>query len=137
MVNAWLTKVIIVKSLELLFNMSEIYWISRIDAILTVLGIVCTISSVVLACMGIMSLIDREDDLMPKEVKSKAVRRSWLILIIVVPILLFVPSSKEIMAIWGIGQTLDYVQDNDAFQQLPDKCVKALEAWVDSLSEDK
>lgn len=137
MVNAWLTKVIIVKSLELLFNMSEIYWISRIDAILTVLGIVCTISAVILVCMGIMSLIDREDDLMPKEVKSKAVRRSWLILIIVVPILMFVPSSKEVMAIWGIGQTLDYVQDNDAFQQLPDKCVKALEAWVDSLSEDK
>lgn len=137
MVNAWLTKVIIVKSLELLFNMSEIYWISRIDAILTVLGIVCTISAVILVSMGIMSLIDREDDLMPKEVKSKAVRRSWLILIIVVPILMFVPSSKEVMAIWGIGQTLDYVQDNDAFQQLPDKCVKALEAWVDSLSEDK
>lgn len=117
--------------------MSEIYWISRIDAILTVLGIVCTISAVVLVCMGIMSLIDREDDLMPKEVKSKAVRRSWLILIIVVPILMFVPSSKEVMAIWGIGKTLDYVQDNEAFQQLPDKCVKALEAWANSLSEDK
>ena len=128
---------IIVKYLELLFNMSEIYWISRIDAILTVLGIVCTISAVVLVCMGIMSLIDREDDLMPKEVKSKAVRRSWLILIIVVPILMFVPSSKEVMAIWGIGKTLDYVQDNEAFQQLPDKCVKALEAWANSLSEDK
>lgn len=137
MVNAWLTKVIIVKSLELLFNMSEIYWISRIDAILTVVGIVCTISAVVLVSMGIMSLVDREDDLMPKEVKSKAVRRSWLILIIVVPILMFVPSSKEVMAIWGIGQTLDYVQDNETFQQLPDKCVKALEAWVDSLAEDK
>ena len=137
MVNAWLTKVIIVKSLELLFNMSEIYWISRLDAILTVLGIVCTISAIVLICMGILSYIDREDDLMPKEVKSKAVRRSWLILIIVVPILTFVPSSKQVMAIWGIGQTLDYVQDNEAFQQLPDKCVKALEAWVDSLAEDK
>lgn len=137
MVNAWLTKVIIVKSLELLFNMSEIYWISRLDAILTVLGIVCTISAIVLICMGILSYIDCEDDLMPKEVKSKAVRRSWLILIIVVPILTFVPSSKQVVEIWGIGQILDYVQDNEAFQQLPDKCVKALEAWVDSLAEDK
>lgn len=117
--------------------MSEIYWITRLDAILTVLGIICTISGVILICMGIMSFIDRENDLVPKEIKKKAVRRSSLILIIVVPVLTFVPSSKEIMAIWGIGQTLDYVQNNEAFQQLPDKCVKALEAWVDSLDEDK
>jgi hypothetical protein len=117
--------------------MSEIYWISRLDAILTVLGCLCSISGIVLVCMGIMSLVDREDDLMPKEVKKKAVRHSSLMLIIVIPILTFVPSSKDAMAIWGIGPTLDYIQDNESFEELPDKCVKALEAWVESLNEDQ
>ena len=117
--------------------MSEIYWISRLDAILTVLGIICTISGIVCVSMAFLSFIDRENDLLPEEVKGKVVRRSWLILIIVVPILILVPSSKQGMVIWGIGQTLDYVQDNEVFQQLPDKCLKALEEGVESLAEDK
>ena len=117
--------------------MSEIYWISRLDAILTVLEIICIISGIVCVSMAFLSFIDSENDLLSKEVKGKVVRRSWLILIIVVPILMFVPSSKQAMVIWGIGQTLDYVQDNEAFQQLPNKCVKALEEWVESLDKDK
>lgn len=41
------------------------------------------------------------------------------------------------MLIWGVGSTIDYIQDNETAKQLPDKCVNALDAWVESLSDDK
>lgn len=31
----------------------------------------------------------------------------------------------------------EHLQDNEKVQQLPDKCVDALDAWVESLSEEK
>lgn len=37
------------------------------------------------------------------------------------------------LLIYGVGTTLDYLQDNEKVQQLPDKCVDALDAWVESL----
>lgn len=37
----------------------------------------------------------------------------------------------------GIGMTIDYIKDNDVVKQLPDKCIEALEVWVDSFKEDK
>jgi hypothetical protein len=130
--------VIIVESLKQMSNMNEIYWISRLDAILTVMGIICTLSVVALIGLGIMAWIDSQDEVfMSNKVRKKLFGRFSLVLIIVIPILIFVPSSKEAMVIWGVGKTIDYVQDHETFKELPNKCVKALEAWAESLNEDK
>lgn len=37
----------------------------------------------------------------------------------------------------GIGMAIDYIKENDAVKNLPDKCINALEEWVDSIEEDK
>jgi hypothetical protein len=50
---------------------------------------------------------------------------------------MFTPSTKEMMLIWGLGNTVDYIQENETVKELPDKCVKALEAWADSLIEEE
>jgi hypothetical protein len=39
--------------------------------------------------------------------------------------------------IWGVGGTIDYVKSNATAKQLPDKCIEALDKWVDSLNEEK
>lgn len=46
------------------------------------------------------------------------------------------PTTKDAMLIYGVGTTVDFLQENENVQQLPDKCVKALNDWVDSLVED-
>ena len=48
----------------------------------------------------------------------------------------FVPTKSDMLLILGVGTTIDYVQSNDTINKLPDKCVDALNAWVDSLSDD-
>ena len=49
----------------------------------------------------------------------------------------FVPTTKDAMLIFGVGGTIDYIKSNETINQLPDKCVNALEAWVDSLTENE
>lgn len=48
----------------------------------------------------------------------------------------FVPTSEEALIIYGVGGTIDYVQDNETLQKLPDKAVEALTMWVDTLTEE-
>lgn len=46
-------------------------------------------------------------------------------------------TKEDMMLIYGVGATLEHLQDNEKVQQLPDKCVDALDAWVESLSEEE
>jgi hypothetical protein len=41
------------------------------------------------------------------------------------------------MLIFGIVPTIDYIQNNETAKQLPDKCINALDNWVESLTSDK
>ena len=47
----------------------------------------------------------------------------------------FIPSKKDMYMIVGVGTTIDYVQKNETARQLPDKCIEALNNWVESLNE--
>lgn len=68
---------------------------------------------------------------------KKATKTSFVVGIISVFIAVFVPGEKQLYRIMGIGMTIDYIKDNDVVKQLPDKCIEALEVWVDSFKEDK
>lgn len=118
--------------------MKEIYWLSRLDGILTVSGVLLGISAVVIIFMAFCRLIDGDDELlMSAERRRKILKHSTIICIITGLICSFVPSSKTAMTIWGVGTVIDYVQENETLQELPDKCVKALEIWADSLNENE
>lgn len=64
-------------------------------------------------------------------------KRSAVTLAISVLGIVIIPTKQDMFLIYGVGTTLDYLQDNEKVQQLPDKCVDALDAWVESLSEEK
>ena len=50
--------------------------------------------------------------------------------------LVFIPTTKEALLIYGVGGTIDYVKSNPVAKKIPDKCIIALDKWVDSLSND-
>jgi predicted PurR-regulated permease PerM len=74
-----------------------------------------------------------------EEAKSalKWVTSSFATLVISSLIFVFVPSTKEAVLIWGVGSTIDYLQENETAKQIPDKCINALNDWVESLSDPK
>lgn len=51
---------------------------------------------------------------------------------------MFVPSKKDMLMIYGLGSTIDYIKQNDAAKQIPDKCIDALDKFIDEyVNEDK
>ena len=51
---------------------------------------------------------------------------------------IFIPSQKNLLIIYGVGGTIDYLKENKDANKIPDKCVKALDKYLDdALKEDK
>lgn len=49
---------------------------------------------------------------------------------------IFVPSSNQMTKIYGIGGTIDYFKSNEIAKQIPDKCIKALDLYIDNQLKD-
>ena len=115
--------------------MSELYWLTRLEYIQNFLVIVMSVS-------GIAMFISFMLWTMANYVEEAKLALKWVIssfttLVISSLIFVFVPSTKEAVLIWGVGSTIDYIQENETAKQLPDKCINALNDWVESLSDEK
>lgn len=112
--------------------MSELYWITRLDALAFVFGfmIVITVCLCVLSFMAKHIVGDEDFNVGWKKCRIACFVAGVLGVV-------FIPTKNEALLILGVGGTIDYIKTNDTIQQLPDKCVDALDAWVDSLSDDK
>ena len=49
---------------------------------------------------------------------------------------IFIPTTKELLYIYGVGGTIDYIKTNDTAKQLPDKCIKALDRFADKYIDE-
>ena len=124
--------------------MNEIYWITRLDSIGLWLCIISIVSGLSAVCSLFAYFVERdfyvtrrgEKDKNWMDFWEKVVKRLTIVFFIFMPLSILVPTAKEVMLIWGVGTTIDYVKNNETIQQLPDKCVEALDAWVESLNED-
>lgn len=115
--------------------MNEIYWITRLD---TVQGfcIAFLITGIAFIFIAIMRIVVGTDDAEPS-VTNKFKWVGIILTIIFTPLTMFVPTSRDAMLIFGIGPTIDYIQNNETAKQLPDKCINALDNWVESLTSDR
>ena len=118
--------------------MSDLYWI-------TVLGNLKITSAAFAFTLGLMLLLliigysassstDGEEDTF--EFCKKYIKRLLLPFIIAILGVIFIPSTKELYLIYGVGGTLNFLKDNPTAKQLPDKCIKAMDKWVDSTMGD-
>lgn len=115
--------------------MSELYWITRLEYIQNFLVIVMSVSSIATFVSFVLWLVSEYED----EIKKALLRLKCAFTTLVVSSLIFVftPTTKEALLIWGVGSTIDYLQENETAKQLPDKCINALNDWVDNLSDSK
>jgi len=115
--------------------MNEIYWITRLDTVqgfctaFLVVGIACILASCVRTFIG--------EATTEISITNKFKWVGITLTIIFAPLVMFVPSSRDAMLIFGIGPTIDYIQNNETAKQLSDKCINALDNWVESLNSDK
>lgn len=118
--------------------MNEIYWITRFGS-LHCLGIAMFwISLIIFIVFWLISIItdDRTGEDCFTENQKRTLRKgaSYSIITFLIGLLLwiFVPTKKEALLIYGVGGTIDYIKQNPTARKLPDKCVNALDKWVDS-----
>ena len=125
--------------------MKEMYWIAVVGnigdvshAVLIFCGLCVLIFGpmIAIASSGVSGFGDEVEEQGTRFLK-KATKISFVVGIISVFIAIFVPGEKQLYRIMGVGMAIDYIKENDAVKQLPDKCINALEAWVDSIEEDK
>ena len=130
--------------------MNEIYWITRLDAICCFLICISALSSFVLLVSFYLALSSRYDaetykeyhgcwDEYMREYKKwmRNAKRCAVIFFVSVFINIFIPTTKQALLIYGVGGTIDYIKSNDTAKQLPDKCVKALDKYLDNLTKEE
>lgn len=62
---------------------------------------------------------------------------SGIIGFVLILISIFTPSKADMYAIYGIGGTIDYIRQDSIAQQLPDKCIKAIDLYLDDMTKNE
>ena len=119
--------------------MNEIYWMTIVGKLSTALMVVWIVSLIIVLGM-LFVLAASEGDVIDDE-DSAHVFFKWLKRFVVCGVIaamtnIFLPTTKELLYIYGIGGTIDYVRTNDTTKQLPDKCIKVLDRFVDKYIDE-
>ena len=130
--------------------MNEIYWITRLDAICNFLSAVAVVCFMISTVTGIFAMCNKfeADDyeeggkyyncyMQKFKMFLSYFKRFIFVTIIACLINLFIPTKNEVLLIYGVGGTIDYIKSNDTAKQLPDKCIKASDKRVENLNEEK
>ena len=117
--------------------MKELYWILMCDSIIG-LFLTFAAASLVVIIIAITVFPNKyENDY--EKTKSKLIKTikvSLIVFIISVISVTFTPSTKNMLLVYGIGNSIEYLKNNEGAKKLPDKCIKALDYWVESLTKE-
>lgn len=122
--------------------MSEIYWLTRLGGV-KILAIALLALSIFAVISAAIWYSFTDDDYMKKDRLAlmrliKKWKTTWLCsLLLGILGSIFIPSKNELLLIYGLGTTVDYVKSNEKAKQLPDKAIEALTRYIDEISKEK
>lgn len=119
--------------------MNEIYWMTIVGKLSTALTVVWIVTLIIILGM-LFVLAASEGDVIDDEDSAHAFFK-WLKRFVVCGVIaamanIFIPTTKELLYIYGVGGTIDYIKTNDTAKQLPDKCIKALDRFADKYIDE-
>lgn len=121
--------------------MSTLYWINVLGNLNDVCMIIFEISVLFGITFFLVTIFHKDDikeDLSKVGYKRfvKVRNTNYIVLIISTLVLVFLPTKNQLYIIYGVGGAIDYLKDNPTAKELPDKCIKALDTWVDNLNKE-
>lgn len=124
------------------------YWFTRLSTITTALKTILILSLILAAAALIfwivVSLTDPE--YMPDgeeskrrflKIGSKTLCISTIVFAIGLIGRTFTPTTSEALIIYGVGESVEYLQNNKDAVQIPDKALQALNKYLDEAIGDK
>ena len=105
----------------------------------TVLTLVWIVALVIVLVMLFVLLISGDDVIEDKNdalTFFKWLKRFVVCGVIAVMASIFIPTTKELLYIYGIGGTIDYIRVNDTAKKLPDKYIKVLDRFADKYIDE-
>lgn len=120
--------------------MNEIYWLTRLDDVKVLIGFIIAAAAIV-TIFGGGSMIfnfDRsyDDERRIYSAGKKITIISSIILFVFSIGTCFIPNTNEAYMIYGLGGTLDYIKSNEVAKQLPDKCIIALDKYLEEVDNE-
>ena len=123
--------------------MSTLYWINVLDNINLLFLLIFIVSLIFSLIFSICSVLvntayttNEISETLDHKRFTKTKNWAYTLLIISTLVITFVPSKRELYIIYGVGGAIDYLKDNPTAKELPDKCIKALDTWVDNLNKE-
>ena len=120
--------------------MLEIYWLQRLGNIGFCFNVgfwVCVVIAFVIVFLCIMEGFTEGFEVFRDKYLTKWFKRFAMVFAFFTAGAIIIPTQHDIMAIYGLGGTIDYIKSNDKAKELPDKVVDALTRYVDSIEKEK
>lgn len=120
--------------------MSELYWIGVIGNLWNMFFVILILSLFWLILCSLLYFVMGEDLLFfykSKDLFKKRLGFCMLVVMVSTIATVFIPTKKELYIIFGVGPTIDFIKSNEKAQELPEKCIDALELFIESINDDK
>lgn len=120
--------------------MNEIYWLTRLDDVKVLIGFMIAFAVVALI-FGIGAMLFNfdshcEDDVRMYNTGKKLTIISSIMLFVFSVGTCFIPNTNDAYMIYGLGGTIDYIKSNEVAKQLPDKCIIALDKYLEEVDNE-
>lgn len=115
--------------------MGLIYLITILDSLSNFFLILTFVSIVLSVGITLFWLIE---DGANEDMFKKLVLKLWIAQFIFDLLYICTPNTKQAVAIFSVGSTIEYVKGNDKIKELPDKMIDYLDKYIDEyLSEEE
>lgn len=116
--------------------MSELYWLGVLGNLHNFCVALAFLAAFAIFAVGFWLILSYDDEVLP--FIKKVFKYSIFVFMFGTIMSIFIPSTKNLLIIYGVGGTIDYLKENKDANKIPDKCIKALDKYLDdALKEDK
>lgn len=125
--------------------MEEIYWLTRLDGIRTILITFLLLSIALLIIFVITRIITdyqveigvcTEYNKRWMKIASKWIKSLIAPVVLFSTTLVFVPTTKDAFLIYGVGGAIDWIRSDKVASQIPNKVVLAADRYLEELLSD-
>lgn len=118
--------------------MSELYWLGVLGNLHSLGACIAVISFLAMILLSFILVGTTLDGYDKPPICLKILKLNAVSTLIGFLMYVFIPSTKSLLIIYGVGATIDYVKENKDANKIPDKCIKALDKYLDDvLKEDR